>query len=342
VSGARRLYLDRSPGEARGVVTLDGLPERLLIEREGVARGPRLGARYRARITEITPSLRLAYMDLGGGEAAAAQLPKEGGPARGATVGAEITAEARAGKAAAARLLGAAAGEPDLIAAAPTLESRLLAFAPDSPPIQQGEAAREAADDAEEAALQVRHELPGGLRLSVEPTAALTAVDLDWSGEGSSSARLKANLSGLAHAVRLLRLKALGGAAVVDLIGFPGREGDRLVAEARRLLEPDAPGVTVLPVSRLGLLQLARPHRETPTAELLCAADGRLSARSVAQRLVRALEREGRADPGARLTAVASPEVAAELQPLLPVLGPRYDAAAELGWDRLKTDIRRR
>jgi Ribonuclease G/E len=341
VSGARRLYLDRSPGEARGVVTLDGLPERLLIEREGVARGPRLGARYRARITEITPALRLAYLDLGGAEPAAAQLPKESVPARGAAVEVEITAEARAGKAAAARLLSDAAGEPGLIAAAPTLEARLQAFAPDAP-IQQGEAARDAADDAEEAALQVRHELPGGLRLSVEPTAALTAVDLDWSGEGTSSARLRANLSGLAHAVRLLRLKALGGAAVIDLIGFPGREGDRLASEARRLLERDAPGVTVLPVSRLGLLQLARPHREAPTAELLCAADGRLSARSVAQRLVRALEREGRADPGARLTAVASPEVAAELRPLLPVLGPRYDAAAELGWDRLKTDIRRR
>jgi hypothetical protein len=75
---------------------------------------------------------------------------------------------------------------------------------------------------------------------------------------------------------------------------------------------------------------------------MLLADDGRLSARSVAQRLARSLEREGRADPGARLIAVAAPDVASALQPLLAALGPRFDVAAELGWDRLKTDIRRR
>jgi Ribonuclease G/E len=337
----RRLFLDKSPGEARGVVTLDGRPERLLIEREGASRGPRLGARYRARIGQIAPALRQAWLDLGGGDTAVAQLTREGAPAQGASVDVEISAEARAGKAASARLLGPAVGAPGLLAAAPSLEARLQAMAPGSA-IQQGEAAREAADEAEDAAMQTVHELPGGLRLSIQSTMALTAIDLDWSGSGSGAARMKANLEGLANAARLLRLKGLGGTAVIDLIGFPGREAGALLAEARRLLEPDGPGVTVLPVSRLGLLQLARPHRETPTAELLSAADGRLSARSVAQRLARALEREGRADPGARLTAAASSEVAAELSRLLPMLGPRYDVAPELGWDRLKTDIRRR
>jgi Ribonuclease G/E len=337
----RRLYLDRGPGEARGVVTLDGWPERLLIERGGEARGPRLYARYRARIREIAPALRLARLDLGDGEEGALPLPRERPPAAGARIEVEITSERRAGKTAAARLVGPAEGPPGLLGEPPPLEARLQAFAPDAQ-ILAGEAAREAADDAEEAVLAVRHQLPGGLALSIEPTTALTAVDLDWSGAGSGQARAKANLAGLAHAVRLLRLKALGGTTVIDLVGFPGPEAAALVAEARRLLEPDGPGVTVLPVSRLGLLQLSRPHRETPTAQLLLAGDGRLSARSVAQRLVRAMEREGRADPGARLTADAAPDVAEALRPLLALLGPRYEAAAELGWDRLKTDIRRR
>ena len=337
----RRLFLDTSPGEARGVVTLDGLPERLLIERAGALRGPRLGARYRARVQEIAPALRLAYLDLGGGEEAALPLAREGGPARGGAIDVEVTAEMRAGKAAVVKLLGAGTGPPGRIGESPTLEARLQAQEPGAP-ILGGEDAREAADEAEAAALEIRHDLPGGLRLSIEPTAALTAIDLDWSGAGSAAARLKANLAGLAHGARLLRLKALGGTAVIDLVGFPGSEASSLLAQARRLFEPDGPGVTVLPVSRLGLVQVARPHRETPTAELLNAADGRLSARSVAQRLARELEREGRADPGARLTGVASPEVAAELAPLLAALGPRFALAPELGWDRWKTDIRRR
>ena len=35
MSARRQAYLDASPGEVRGVVTLDGRPERLLIARDG-------------------------------------------------------------------------------------------------------------------------------------------------------------------------------------------------------------------------------------------------------------------------------------------------------------------
>ena len=53
----RRTFLDRSPGEARGVVLLDGRPERLFIERDGEEQGPRLGERHRARVEELSPGL---------------------------------------------------------------------------------------------------------------------------------------------------------------------------------------------------------------------------------------------------------------------------------------------
>jgi hypothetical protein len=62
----------------------------------------------------------------------------------------------------------------------------------------------------------------------------------------------------------------------------------------------------------------------------------------VAQRLVRDLEREGRADPGALLVARCAGEVAAELKPLAAQAGPRFAVAEGIGWDRLKTDIERR
>ncbi len=205
-----------------------------------------------------------------------------------------------------------------------------------------GADAREIADAAEEAVLADRFELEGGLTLSIEPTRALTAVDVDWAGEAGVARRRAAgaNLVAIDETARLVRLKGLGGTLVIDLVGFPGGD-DALRQRARQAFAPDGQGVTVLPVSRLGLLQVARPHRERPIAELLLGPDGALSARSHAQRLVRALEREGRADPGARLVVACAPEVAEALAPLATQLGPRYGVKAELGWALAKADIQR-
>ena len=336
----RRAFLDTAPGERRGVVALDGRPERLLIERDGAEEGPRLGARYRVRVRELSGDRRLAFLDLGGGEAGVLPLGKGAPPPLGAALEAEVVAEPRGGKAAVLRMAGPESGAPALLRPGPDLRARLAAFAGDGR-IETGEAARVLADEAEDAILAVRHEAGEGVTLWIEPTRAVVAVDVDWSGPGgvSRGRAVQANRRALRETARLLRLKGLAGAVVIDLLGFPG--GDEAIrAEAREAFAPDGPGVQVLPVSRLGLLQVARPHRERPVLELLCDPDGRPGARTVAQRLVRALEREGRADPGARLLAVCAPEVEAELRPLLPLLGLRFGAAAELGWPRDRTDIR--
>ncbi len=335
----RRLYLDRGPGEERGVVTLDGRPERLLIERAGADRGPRLGARYRVRVDEMGGGLGLAFVDLGEGEAGVMRL-KPGGPSRGALLQAEVTAEARADKAAVLRLIGPAEGKPGLIGPAPTMQTRLRDVLPEGEVII-GAAAREAADEAEDEALAARHALGDGLVLTVEPTRALVSVDVDLSPGAGRLRPVFANLAAIRQAARLLRLKSLSGTVVIDLVGG-SRDEPRLLQEARTSFQPDQPGVVILPVSRLGLLQVARPHRERPLEQVLCAADGRLSARSVAQRLVRELEREGRSSTGALLEGVCAPDVAAELAPLAAELGPRYSVTPALGWDRLKTDIRQR
>ena len=323
------------------MILLDGRPERLWIEREGEDDGPSLGERHRARVGSMSAGLGLARLELDGGLEAALSLPK----ARlhqGASVEIEIVSERRADKPALARFLGPATGRPSRLDQGPSLESRLEAAAPDVG-IVGGAAAREAADEAEDAALQVRHELPGDIVVHIEPTRALTAVDIDWrSALGRSAAGLlRANQQALADVARLLRLKRIGGAVVIDLIGFP-RERDAIRAAARTAFEPDAPGVVILPPNHLGLLQLAKPHREQPLFERLSAPDGRLSARSVAQRLARSLEREGQADPGARLLAECAPEVARALGPLVQAMGPRFEVREALGWDRLKTDIRSR
>lgn len=339
----RQAYLDVSPGEARGVVTLDGRPERLLIARDGDLEVQRLGALAVARVRRIERGLNSAFLDLGSGPDAILPLT---GHAKALTDGmaveVEIVAESRRGKGAVARLGGPAEGSPRLIAPGPALVDRLRAWAPEASPIE-GVIARDAADVAEDQALAVEHGLPGGGSIAIESTRALVAVDVDLgarSGGGDAARRmLGANLSALKETARLLRLKALGGLVVIDLAGR-GQDGPALLAAAKAAFAPDDPGVSLGPVNRFGALTLALPHRWRPIRDLLLDDLGLPTPRTVAHRLVRALDRQGRADPGGRYVGVCAPEVAEAAEPWVAALGPRFHIKAELGRGAPDTDIR--
>jgi len=340
----REAFLDRGVGETRGVVLLDGRPERLMIEREGDSPALRLGARSVARVRSVEAAFASAFLDLpGGAEALLPLRPEAPRPVRGAPVEIEIRAEARRGKLATAWLLGEAEGDPRLLAAGPGLEEELKALAKVEA-VKTGAAAREAADEAEAEALEAFHALPGGGSLAVEPTRALTAIDVD-TGErtGGDSKRVsrQANLAAIAAAARLLRLKGLGGLVVIDLAGR-GHDGHAILAAVRAAFAADNPGVAIGPVSRFGTIELTIPRRRAPVLERLLDETGRLTPRSAALRLARMLEREGRANPGGRLTARCAPAAAEAFQALAPAatdrLGGRFTMEAQPGWaaDRLE------
>ena len=331
----RRLYLDEAPGETRAVVTLAGRPERFFIERLDDADAPQLGRRYAARLARIERAIGAAFLDLGdGGEALIALTGEAKALAQGALVEVEIIAEPRRGKLAQARLVGAAQGAAQgalgpLGARRGVLE-RLKACAPDQP-VTQGAEARDLADEAESQVLALELALPGGGSLSMEPTRALVAIDVDLgarAGDPRRAAR-QANLTAIDEAARLLRLKGLGGLIVMDLVGS-GHDGPALAEAARRAFAPDEPGVGLGPVSRFGLLQIATPWRITPWTERLCDPHGAVSAATIALRLMRALEREGRADGGARLIARCAPAVADAAAPYAEALRGRIGSRFEL------------
>ena len=243
----------------------------------------------------------------------------------------EIRSEPRVGKLAVARLIGRSEGRPRLLAEAPGLAETLRALAKDAE-LVTGRAAREAADQAETEALEVLHPLPGGGVIAIEPTRALTAVDVDL-GErkGADAKRVTraANLAAIALAARLLRLKSLGGIVVLDLVGR-GHDAAALLAAARVAFAPDNPGVAIEPVGRFGTLEMSLPRRTRPLAEILTREDGGLSDRSLAHRLLRRLEAEASADPGAQLVAVGAPGVVAEASALAPRLAARIGARFRL------------
>jgi hypothetical protein len=334
--GVRRLYLDRCPGEQRGIVQLDGRPERLLIERDGEPRAS-LGALYRARVLAVSQRMGLARLDLGD-ESASLKLSQAFPLAEGAIVEVEVAAEAGRGKGASVLLISQGLeGRPGLLRPPPPLRERLQGFAPGAD-IVEGEDARDAADEAQAAVLASEHALAGGLNLCIEATRALVAVDVDLAEAAAPSSTLKANLAAIRHTARLLRLKALAGLIVVDLIGFP-KEKDRIRAACVEAFAPDGDDVVIGPLSRFGALELARPRRDQPLAERLLGPDGAPSARTIAQRTVRELERRFRFAAGSRLTATCAPEVAAALRPLVAQLGPMFQVREAVGAAPRNPDI---
>src|SRR5690606_24330675 len=187
----------------------------------------------------------------------------------------DIKSEARSGKAATARFVEAAEGAPARLADAPSVADQIAELARGAL-VEAGDAARAAADEAEDAALEPIHPLAGGGSIAIEPTRALTAVDVDLgdrrAGEGKRAAR-QANLTALTDAARLLRLKGLGGLVVFDLAGR-GHDGAALLAAARTAFGPDQPGVAIGPISRFGTLEVVLPRSIRPLTEILGDARG--------------------------------------------------------------------
>lgn len=333
----RRLFVDWGVGETRGVVTLDGRPERLLVSRPGDQQQLALGARLVARVATLEPALSSAFLDLGAGLQAILPFKPDARPVRGAAIEVEIRAEPRDGKLAIARMTGAGEGAPRLLKPPPGVAETLQSFARDKVPVE-GREARDMADEAEREAIETIHPLPGGGTLAIETTRALTAVDVDLGerkGDDVKRVSRNANLQALAEAARLLRLKGLGGLIVIDLVGR-GHDGTALLSAARVAFAADNPGVAIGPVGRFGTMELSVPRRMRPILERLQNADGRLSNQTIVQRLVRRLEDEAMAQPGARLIATCAPGIASGVNSLVPDLaarfGGRFSVQSSPGW----------
>jgi len=340
----RRLFLDRGIGESRGVVTLDGQSERLIILRDGDDLRLRCGARLAARVRRVEAALGTAFLDLGEGAEAVMPFRPDARPVEGQALEVEIRSEPRHGKLAVVRAEGPAEGAPRLLSPAPDLAEQLAAFARNVP-VAEGRAARRAADLAQAEALAVTHPLPGGGDIAIETTRALTTVDID-AGErkGADVKRVtrQLNLQGLATAARLLRLKSLGGLVVFDLAGR-GHDGAALLTAARAAFGPDNPGVALGPISRFGTLELTIPRRTPPLADILCGPDGAPTDLTLALALIRRIEDEAAAQPGARLVADCAPATAAAAgglaQALAERIGARFTVRPQDGWARGRMEV---
>lgn len=280
-----------------------------------------------ARVARIERGLATAFLAMPAGPDVVTPLTP--GLVEGALLEVEVAAEARSGKVAVVRILAPAEGAPRLLAPAPSLEEQLARYA--AAPVVEGPAAREAADDAQAAALAIEHRLPGGGSIAIETTRALTAIDIDQGERGGGDARRAArqtNLAAIENSARLLRLKGIGGLVVLDLVG-KGHDGTALSAAAKAAFAPDGPQVSIGPISRFGLFELSLARDRRPVQEML-SGDGPAATLTVALDMVRAAERAWRANPGSRLTISASDELLAVARPYLALMTERLGVVCTL------------
>jgi Ribonuclease G/E len=325
------MWVDAAIGETREALVQSGRPIALRVVRASdEGRRARWGEIYCARVREIDRRRRGAFLDLGLrneqgflplGEDGKARMRRERVALRegqGVIVG--VTRESARGKNPVVEVseVGHDGEAPHRIAQHEADEALVLARAADA-------AMRAKLDAAVEDALARTAPIPGGGALTIEPTAALVAVDVDSGARAGSGDperfALDLNIAAAAEAARQLRLRNLGGLIAIDFVSMRAKShAKHLEAAVKAAFENDPWSVQFGALSRFGVFDLARAQLGTPLHERLRDSDGRLSVETVALMALRAIEREAREQTGRQIACAVSPEVKAWLD------------AAEIDW----------
>jgi hypothetical protein len=80
-------------------------------------------------------------------------------------------------------------------------------------------------------------------------------------------------------------------------------------------------------------MELSIPRRTRPLSDQLQQPGGALTDRTLAQRLIRRLEAEAQAQPGARFTVGCAPGIAKVADPLVRALADRFGARFSVSAD---------
>lgn len=325
-----------SPGEQRTALLSGGRLEAAFIERP--ARPEGVGDLHIARISARAPAMGGAFLAMAGGETGF--LPDSEG-AKGRTEGewlrVAVTRAPQGGKGprlaarpggeafqGPVRLLQRGPDAPLRLAAQhpgalirtdhPATAARLRAVLPaERVALSAAPAFDEALEEAFEILAAMAVPLPGGGRLTLHPTPALLAIDIDAgavAGGRDATAHRDLNAAALAEALRQIRLRHLAGAILIDMAGMPVARRRDLLPGLKPHLEAD-PHLRLVGMTGLGLIELQRRRVHTPLHEVLGAPPSPLTRGLAALR--RGL-REAAARPGARLALTAHPAVLAALR----------------------------
>lgn len=114
-----------------------------------------------------------------------------------------------------------------------------------------------------ESAFQRKVRLPSGGEIVIDPTEALTSIDINSAkatkGGDIEETALQTNLEAADEIARQLRLRDLGGLFVIDFIDMTPAKNQREVENRmREAVQSDRARIQIAKISRFGLLELSR------------------------------------------------------------------------------------
>ena len=171
---------------------------------------------------------------------------------------------------------------------------------------------------------EARVELPSGGWLAIQPTAALTAIDVNSGRDQRGNRRgdsgggpLDTNLEAAEEIARQIRLRDLGGLVVVDFLRLKNDGAmHKLMSRLRAELAHDRAHVRSGGPSEFGLVEIQRRRQREDAADLwtrACrACDGggrRVAPALIADRILAQVAAESHGDGGRHWRVTAEPDV---------------------------------
>ncbi|ABI71341.1 ribonuclease E [Shewanella frigidimarina] len=176
-----------------------------------------------------------------------------------------------------------------------------------------------------ESAFQREVRLPSGGSIVIDPTEALTSIDINSAratkGGDIEETALNTNLEAADEIARQLRLRDLGGLVVIDFIDMtPVRHQREVENRLRDAVHHDRARVQLGRISRFGLMEMSRqrlrPSLEESAAHLCprCHGQGTIrSTESLALSILRLMEEEAIKENTTQIEAIVPVDVAAFL-----------------------------
>jgi ribonuclease G len=131
-------------------------------------------------------------------------------------------------------------------------------------------------EDAFDAAMLRRVDLPHGGYLMIDHAEALTVIDVNtgsYTGRGRGSLEdtiVKTNLQAAEEVVRQIRLRDIGGIIVIDFIDMAyARNRDKVLTVLREALDQDRTRTQVVEISPLGLVEMTRQNVSEGVREIM-------------------------------------------------------------------------
>jgi len=174
---------------------------------------------------------------------------------------------------------------------------------------------------------KIKLPLPNGGSIIIQEAESLCAIDVNtgkFTGNKSQEETVtQTNIEAAQEIAHQLRLRNIGGIIVIDFIDMKKASSRHRVVEALgNAVHRDRAKIRILPITRLGLVEMTRERKKESTGSLLtdecpqCHGSGRvLSAESMRIKIQREIYDLTHGRPGGNLRVVLHPALADRIRP---------------------------